>query len=347
MNPRMLAAALLLLAGCATGPAPTRAAGDGEETAAMLAARLRDYVYATYHVQAKEDEAALAKLRDARVALADAMVRAGLGTPDREQGLAPLVRPLAAYFASHSDLVFLPLPPEASGVALVRVAERREVMAREVGGRRVSYRVVIFDEMPIEDLERRTAAGKGGPPHGSVASASGSTIFLDRGLARRIAREVVIPRAAAVREQAARARAGEATPAELKDVLRFRALEPAIAEGEAAVARAIVDAEELRIAALLAVTADLTPEQAGDAAVRARANRDAILSAAVEGDPRYQLASAIATALAAPGTPAAAGAEAALEAVSGERDPRKTTIALATLGREAMRERARAALAAR
>lgn len=331
---RFVVLCLIFVAGC---PEPSTHARPADETAAELAARLRAYVYATYEVQAKPEESSLEALKKARAGLADEMVRAGLGTPDKEQGLAPLVRPLAQYFATHSDLVFLPLPPDASGVALVRAAERREVRSRDVAGRAATYRVVVFDEMPIEDLDRYRA--RGGAPHGSVANVSGATIFLDRGLARRIAREVVLPRADAVLAKEPSSRA------ELKDLLRFRALEKAMRSGgEAAIAGAILEQEELRIAALFAVTGAMSAEQAKDPGVRAHANRDAVLAAAVAGDPRYQLASAIATTLGAPDAPAAVGADAALQAVAGTTDAAKTTAALASLGPEELRARAKAAL---
>jgi hypothetical protein len=337
-----LAAAILLLAGCTGEPRPARGADD---TAQELAARLRAYVYATYDVQQKPDETTLESLKRARAGLADEMARAGLGSPDKEQGLAPLVRPLAQYFATHSDLVFLPLPPEASGVALVRASERREVVARDIAGRPATYRVVLFDEMPIEDFDRYRAHG--GPPRGSVANVSGTTIFLDRGLARRIAREVVLPREADVRALAPRAAEGKATRAELKDLLRFRALESAIAQGEDALVRAILAEEETRIAALFAVTGALSAEQARDPGLRAHANRDAVLAAAVAGDPRYQLAAAIATTLGAPDSPAAVGAEAALQAVAGTADRSRESAALTALGPDELRARAKVALAPR
>ena len=79
--------------------------------------------------------------------------------------------------------------------------------------------------------------------------------------------------------------------------------------------------------------------------MRAHANRDAVLAAVAAGEPRYQLAAALATALGAPDAPAAVGAEAALQAISGTTDAARTAKALATLRPEELRARAKAALA--
>lgn len=319
-----------LVAAALAGCGPDRARASPGEVVDRLAGRLREYVYATYDLQIGGDEAAraaaLARLKEARVALADGMVRAGLGTPGEKEGLAALVPGLATFFAQRSDLVFA---PAREGVMLVRADERREVRDRPLGTRAISYRIVVFREVAIEDLDRYRA--RGGPPAGSIASVSGTTIFLDAGLARRIAREVVLPWADAPPRPGA-------TLAGVKDFVRFRALEREIAAGEDAVAAALLCEEETRLAALLASSAAAAGPVVPDPE-KAAIEREAILAAALAGSPLYQAASAIVAALA--GAP---GATDALAALAGVPPGGELASALAAASPDAMRMRARAAL---
>jgi hypothetical protein len=317
-----LAAALLLLgpAGCAADEPRGGGArgGVGGGTAARadpdverLLSRLRDYVYATYEVDLRRDEPALDRLRRAREALSAAMTDAGLAT--REQGLAGVVGALRDLFLARSDLVFVPLDAEAAGIQLVRVEERRAVAERDLAGRRIGYKLVAFEEVAIEDVAGwRARVEPSGGPLRPVVRASGRTLFVDRRAALRLARDVVLPRAAAARALEARSAAGEAlSAAETKDLLRHRALATSVAQGEASVARAIEAEEELRTAAWLS-QAPPAPAALDDEGVAVETERRAILAAAVAGEPRYHLASALSATIAAPGSPPARGAEAAL-----------------------------------
>jgi hypothetical protein len=271
--------------GCsATGPGPA------EPGAERLAERLRDYVYATYEVEDKADDAAIERLRKARAGLADEMEKAGLGVPDKERGLAPLAGRLAKWLAARSDLVFLPLLPDAGGIALVRVGERREEK---------NYRVLIFDEIVIRPRS----------PLPGVATVSGKTIYLDRSAARKLAREAVIPKAAVL--EGPLPRTGEAQ----KDWLRLKALAPEIPLGEEALAAAILREEEVRIACLLEAVAAAAP-----GAEAQEVHRRAVLAAIARGRPRYQIAAAIATILAAQGSPAAEGAKRAIAQLTTQLD---------------------------
>jgi hypothetical protein len=245
------------------------------------------------------------------------MASAGVEVP--EGPLAGVVGPLKDYFLRNGDLVFVPLGPESSGILLAHVAARREVNGRDVGGRSVTYRVVETDEAPIEDLESYRRKLGGAPPARPVARAAGRAVYIDRGVARRIARDVVIPRASHAADLEARVAKGEKlSQAEEKDLLRHRSLEAAIREGPEAIARRIEAEEELRLAAILAVSPEA--KELEDPAVATRVEREATLLAlaAKDGDPRYHLASSLAAIIAVPGAPPAEGAKAALAAFAGK-----------------------------
>ncbi|HVY60371.1 MAG TPA: hypothetical protein VHF22_01905, partial [Planctomycetota bacterium] len=291
--------------------------------------------YATYDVDMNRNQATLERLKACREAFAEAMRQAGLVVPDGP--LAGVVGTLKDYFLHHGDLVFVPLGADSSGILLAHVAARREVNGRDVGGRPVTYRVVETDEAPIEDLESYRRKLGGAPPARPVARAVGRAVYIDRGVARRIARDVVLPRAAHAADLEARVARGEKlSAADEKDLLRMRSLAEAIQAGPEAVARRIEAEEELRLAALLAVSPE--GQSLEDPALAARVERDATLAAlaAKDGDPRYHLASSLAAIIAVPGTPPAEGARAAL-AVFAAKPLHEWTV-------EQLREKAAAAL---
>jgi hypothetical protein len=266
------------------------------------------------------DPAHVERLRRARALLVEALTAAGLDDVAEGGGLLTLARRLTAYFTVTSHLRFLPSGAgDGHGVALVRVADQREVPGRDLAGRQVAYRVVVFSEFVIEDLDRYRMRLDGEISLQPVAHSNGRTIYLDRHMARRMAQERVISEFARVAALAGRASAGggEAlSAAEVKDVLRQRSLAEAVAAGGAVAAgEAILKAEELRLAALLAAAGSQALFELRDPEELARVVEEAVLRAAVVGDPRYQLASAIALTLVAPGHPTAIGAARALDAV--------------------------------
>jgi hypothetical protein len=308
-----------LLPGCASAgdrPVPPPAQQAPSPESLQLVARLRDYVYATYDVDLNRTQATIDRLKACRDQFADAMKSAGLAVP--EGPLAGVVGTLKDYFLRNGDLIFVPLGPDTSGILLAHVAARREVNGRDIAGRSVTYRAIEYDEAPIEDLESYRRKLGGGPPARPVARAVGRAVYIDRGVARRIARDAVLPRVAQAATLEARAAKGEAlSPADEKDLLRHRSLDAAIRAGPEAIARRIEAEEELRLAALLAISPE-GGKELEDPTTAARIERDASLAAmaTASGDARYHLASAIAATIAVPGTPPAQGAAAALAVFS-------------------------------
>ncbi|MHC4391152.1 MAG: hypothetical protein ACYS22_07520 [Planctomycetota bacterium] len=331
------------------------------QTAERVAEALRAYVYASYDVQAAQPaiepgrvvpaegqpeelgEGApsvpaelVDRLHAAREELLVTLEQAGLRVPGEDEGLDGLVPELTTYFEVSSDLRFLPLGAPRTGVTLVRINEQREVPARALGPHRVTYRVLGWDDAVIE-----SRAGYKNPAYfGPAARQTGRTILIDHTSCRRIAKERVIARLPRAAELSSKHGRGEKlAPAEVKDLLRYRALVGAVAEGgEAAVGQAIAREEEVRIAAFFAVAGEIAPESITEREALARAAEDAVRLAVVAGEPRYQLASAIALTVAIPDSPAATGARRALVRLAGGAD----LTALLDLEVHELRKRARA-----